>query len=84
MKLQGYFNVYAGVGLPNKKSEEFHKALGFTELGVFKNIGYKLGAWHDTKWFQLQLREHILNPPPPRLIAEVKDSLEFKKILSQS
>jgi len=80
MKLQGYFNVYAGVGLPNMKSEEFHKALGFTELGIFKNIGYKLGGWHDTKWFQLQLREHILNPPPPLLIAEVKDSLEFKKI----
>jgi L-amino acid N-acyltransferase YncA len=79
MKLQGYVNVYAGVSMPNVKSEEFHKALGFTELGTFKNIGYKLGAWHDTKWFQLQLSEHGLNPPPPRTIAEVKNSSEFSE-----
>jgi len=82
MKLQGYINVFAGIGLPNTKSEEFHRAIGFKEIGIFRNIGYKLGSWHDTKWFQLQLSEHILNPPPPKTIAEVKNSEEFNRILS--
>jgi|SRR6185436_8193327 len=84
LKLQGYINVYAGVGLPNTKSEEFHKALGFTELGIFKNVGYKLGAWHDTKWFQLHLSPHTINPPPPKSIAEIKNTPAFIEILQHA
>ena len=84
LKLQGYINVYAGVGLPNTKSEEFHKALGFTELGIFKNVGYKLGAWHDTKWFQLHLSPHTINPSPPKSIAEIKNTPAFKEILQHA
>jgi phosphinothricin acetyltransferase len=84
LKLQGYVNVYAGVGLPNNKSEEFHKALGFSELGIFKNIGYKLGTWHDTKWFQLHLTDHIKNPPAPKTIAEINETSDFLYILEQA
>jgi L-amino acid N-acyltransferase YncA len=84
LKMQGYFNVYAGVGLPNKPSERLHKSMGFNELGVFKNIGYKLGKWHDTKWFQLHLNEHIPDPPLPKKIAEIRDSPEFMNILQNA
>jgi len=84
LKLQGYVNVYAGVGLPNNKSEEFHKALGFSELGIFKNIGYKLRTWHDTKWFQLHLTDHIKNPPAPKTIAEINETSDFLYILEQA
>lgn len=66
LRLQGYFNVYAGVGLPNEKSVGFHKSLGFEEIGIFKKVGYKHGNWHDTHWFQLHLTEHIYNPTVPK------------------
>ena len=81
LKVQGYFNVYAGVGLPNEKSVGFHKALGFEEIGIFKKVGYKLGNWHDTHWFQLHLSEHILNPPTPKTLNNVVASVAFQTIL---
>ena len=77
LKLQGYVNVYAGVGLPNAKSEEFHLALGFYEIGVFKKIGFKLGAWHDTRWFQLHLVEHPDNPAKPKIIECLQNNPDF-------
>lgn len=81
LRLQGYFNVYAGVSLPNEKSIGFHKALGFSEIGIFKKAGYKLGNWHDTHWFQLHLSEHILDPPNPKTISEIKESNAFQNIM---
>ena len=39
LRLQGYFNVYAGITLPNEKSVGFHRALGFSAIGTYKNIG---------------------------------------------
>ena len=81
LRLQGYFNVYAGVGLPNEKSVGFHRALGFDEIGDFKKVGYKHGNWHDTKWFQLHLSEHINNPPAPKTIVEIENGRELQAIL---
>lgn len=68
LRLQGYVNVYAGVTLPNAGSEALHRAMGFGEIGIFKNIGYKFGRWHDVKWFQLALTAHIADPPVPKPI----------------
>lgn len=82
LKLQGYFNVYAGVALPNDKSERLHRAFGFAEIGDFKKIGYKLGQWHDVRWFQLHLAEHVDSPPPPKTMREIIDSEDFSRILS--
>ncbi len=84
LKLQGYFNVYAGVAIPNAKSEGFHKALGFEVIGDFKKIGYKLGEWHDVKWFQLHLATHTDQPPVPESMQAIRDSEAFMKILSEA
>jgi L-amino acid N-acyltransferase YncA len=81
LKLQGYVNVYAGVSLPNEKSEKFHKAMGFSEIGVFTKIGFKLGKWHDGKWFQLHLDAHTENPPGPKTLEEVRSTPEFLALL---
>jgi len=27
-----------------------HKAFGFSEIGVYHNVGYKLGRWLDVMW----------------------------------
>ncbi|MBN8823427.1 MULTISPECIES: arsinothricin resistance N-acetyltransferase ArsN1 family B [unclassified Spirosoma] len=68
LRQQGYYNAYAGITLPNPKSEAFHQSMGFEPVGVYRNIGYKMGAWHSVAWFQLLLQPHQLNPPAPTSI----------------
>jgi L-amino acid N-acyltransferase YncA len=84
LRLQGHFNVYAGVALPNEKSVGFHRGLGFQEVGIFKKVGYKHGNWHDTHWFQLHLAEHINNPPTPKKLNEVSSVTAFHDILKKA
>lgn len=84
LRLQGHFNVFAGIGLPNEKSVGFHRALGFEEIGIFKKIGYKHGNWHDTQWFQLELTEHVTNPPAPKNLNEMTGNEKFQAIISAS
>lgn len=68
LMLQGYRNAYAGVTLPNPASEGLHRAVGFTPVGTYRDVGYKFGAWHDVAWFERPLAERIIDPPPPRAI----------------
>jgi phosphinothricin acetyltransferase len=84
LKLQGYYNVFAGVALPNEKSLGFHRALGFEEIGIFKNVGYKHGNWHHTHWFQLTLQTHQVNPTNPKKLAELISSKEFFTIINSA
>lgn len=58
LREQGYFTVYAGVSTPNPKSEAFHIAMGFRNLGEFKNVGYKLGEWCGVAWYELPIAEY--------------------------
>lgn len=58
LRQQGFVNVFAGMTLPNEKSEGLHKACGFRDIGVFEKIGYKNNQWHDVRWMQLDLAEH--------------------------
>lgn len=83
LKLQNFINVFAGIVLPNKRSEMFHENLGFQKVGIFKKGIYKLGNWHDVKWFQLSLGEHIKNPALPKSFKEVMNTTEFKNILKR-
>jgi len=53
--LQGYHNAYAGITLPNDASERLHRGVGFTLVGVFRGVGFKLGAWHDVAWLERRL-----------------------------
>ncbi|MCW3122600.1 MAG: phosphinothricin acetyltransferase [Flavipsychrobacter sp.] len=84
LRIQGYMNVYAGIGMPNVKSESFHRALGFYDIGTFKKIGYKFGAWHDTLWLQLHLAEHTDNQPFPKKTAEVAQSTKFIEVIENA
>jgi len=63
--LQGFYQCYAGITLPNPASVGLHEALGFQPVGVYQAVGYKLGAWHDVGWWQraLQPRPSLLTPP---------------------
>lgn len=63
---QGYVNAYAGVTLPNAASVGLHEALGYTPVGVYRQVGYKLGRWHDVGWWQRELNPHATAPAEPR------------------
>jgi L-amino acid N-acyltransferase YncA len=65
--LQGFYNVYAGIALPNPGSVGLHESLGFKPIGVYHAVGYKLGAWHDVGWWHLPLRPKTI--PPAELLA---------------
>lgn len=62
LRVQGFFKAYAGVTLPNGASTGLHEALGFTLVGVYRGVGYKLGAWHDVAWFERLLQAEVDTP----------------------
>ena len=65
LKLQGFYNAYAGVALPNPGSVGLHEAMGFKPVGVYRAVGYKLGQWHDVGWWQLELQARSAAPAAP-------------------
>lgn len=80
LRLQGIMNVYAGITLPNIKSESFHAAMGFQQVGIYRNIGYKFNQWHDVLWMEHSIQPHINNPPSLYSIEEIKRLPEFGDI----
>ncbi len=74
LKLQGYYRAFAGVTLPNLASVGLHTALGFEPVGIFRGVGFKLGAWHDVAWFQLSLQTERGEPAPPVPITNIVNS----------
>ncbi len=77
----GYFNAFAGITLPNEASVGFHEAVGFSPIGVYRNVGYKFGAWHDVGWWQKVLREYQTEPPKPRGLPEYEASERLRERL---
>jgi L-amino acid N-acyltransferase YncA len=55
MKELGYITMYAGIALPNDSSVGLHERLGFTRVGVYRNVGFKQGRWLDVGWWTLPL-----------------------------
>jgi L-amino acid N-acyltransferase YncA len=51
----GYCQAFAGITLPNVPSVALHESLGFTPVGIFRNVGHKLGAWRDVGYWQKAL-----------------------------
>jgi L-amino acid N-acyltransferase YncA len=80
--LQGFYHALAGIALPNPASVGFHEALGFQLVGVYRAVGYKLGAWHDVGWWQLSLQEPSLPPDAPLPLKEVQGSAEWQAALA--
>lgn len=82
--LQGYYNAYAGVTIPNINSESIHQSLGFKAIGVYQNVGYKFGKWLDTKWFELIMQDHSTSPTTPKIIDEINNTPEFNAIIKKA
>jgi phosphinothricin acetyltransferase len=82
LRMQGYFNVYAGIALPNRSSVGLHEAVGFRPIGIYREVGYKLGAWHDVGWWQLPLQPTISSPEVPKDVQTVQQFPEWKTALA--
>jgi phosphinothricin acetyltransferase len=57
LRRQGFRLAVAGITLPNDASVGLHRAIGFEPVGVYRRVGWKLGAWRDVVWLELQLRD---------------------------
>lgn len=82
LALQGFRNAYAGITLPNAASVGLHAAVGFTPVGVYRNVGYKLGAWHDVLWLERALGPHGPEPAVPTPLPAVRDTPAFQAALA--
>jgi phosphinothricin acetyltransferase len=81
VRLQGFYAAHAGITLPNPASVGLHEALGFVPVGIYRLVGYKLGAWHDVGWWQLPLRERAGEPAPPLTVGEARRCPEWETAL---
>jgi L-amino acid N-acyltransferase YncA len=63
---RGYLIALAGITQPNEASIGLHRALGFEQVGTYRRIGWKHGAWHDVSWWQCELAELGCPPDEPR------------------
>jgi phosphinothricin acetyltransferase len=48
--------AYGGITLPNPASVALHRKLGFRSIGIYREVGRKLGRYWDVEWFEKPLR----------------------------
>jgi len=51
----GFHRATAGIALPNPASVALHERMGFELVGVFDEVGHKLGSWRDVGWWRCRL-----------------------------
>ena len=52
----GIHLALAGIALPNPASLALHRACGFEEVGVMREVGRKFDRWIDVVWLQRIIR----------------------------
>jgi len=52
----GYHNLYALITGANLSSVRFHERLGYEQIGLLPQTGFKLGRWWDLYWYGKRLR----------------------------
>lgn len=62
---QGVVNLYSAVTGENVKSKNMHLKTGFRSVGVFRNVGFKGGKWHDIEYFEKQIGAYAAPPREP-------------------
>ena len=71
LSAQGFHAAFAGISLPNAASVALHEKAGFEPVGIYSQVGYKHGAWHDVGWWQRRLVSAAGSPDEPRLLKDV-------------
>ncbi|HEY9116789.1 MAG TPA: GNAT family N-acetyltransferase [Roseivirga sp.] len=78
LKAMNFTKAIAVITLPNDASISFHKALGFQHIGEMKNIGFKLGQWRSTSWWDIQLNHHEKAPLSLKTLDSILDSFDMR------
>ena len=47
--------AYAGISLPNAPSIALHEKQGFTLIGTYNEVGFKLGKYWDVAWYERRI-----------------------------
>jgi phosphinothricin acetyltransferase len=65
LREQRFHRAFAGIGLPNDASIALHRAVGFEPVGIYREVGYKFGAWRDVSWWTREIAPAVIPPPEP-------------------
>lgn len=82
LRLQGIYNAYAGITLPNPGSVGLHESMGFEPVGIYQQVGYKFGAWHDVGWWSLALRPLDPEPAAPFTASALQGTAEWQAAMA--
>jgi L-amino acid N-acyltransferase YncA len=52
LKNRDFHAAFAGIALPNPGSIGLHEAMGFTPIGIYREVGWKMDGWRDVGWWQ--------------------------------
>jgi L-amino acid N-acyltransferase YncA len=82
LRAQGFRGAFAGIALPNDASVGLHEAVGFRALGIYKDVGFKLGAWRDVGWWRLGLSNDDTPPAEPTSFRQLREAPDFGAFLA--
>jgi L-amino acid N-acyltransferase YncA len=71
LERQLFTQAIAAITLPNPASARLHEKLGFVAAGTYRQVGYKLGGWHDVGLWQRRLAAAAVPPEEPSPLALV-------------
>jgi len=83
LRFLGYYKAAAGITLPNAASVGLHEAVGFELMGVYRDIGYKLGSWRDVAWYQAQIQPLPPEPQEPLGVGTMHGSPEWRNAVKR-
>lgn len=71
---QNFVTAFGGIALPNPASLALHRAMGFTEMARYTNVGFKHGCWRDTVWMQRPLATPQTPPAPLLPVPDIAET----------
>jgi GNAT superfamily N-acetyltransferase len=77
LRCQGFRSAFAEIVLPNPGSVNLHESVGFRGVGIHKDIGFKLGHWHDIGYWRMGLAEPTPSPCEPVPFAAFRTTPAF-------
>jgi L-amino acid N-acyltransferase YncA len=75
LEAQGFREMLAGISLPNQASVGLHESMGFKSVGIYRSVGWKLGAWHDVGHWQKPLARRDSAPSDPLTLTDIDPSV---------
>jgi len=77
LRQQGFRSAFAEIVLPNPGSIRLHETVGFKPIGIHKDVGFKLGRWHDIGYWRIGLADGTAPPVEPVAFATFRKAPQF-------